>query len=110
MRGLDTQAQKNSLVWDPDYTLSQAKALESTRLPGIDIVTRAQWGADESLRYEENPLWIKFRAKQALSASGSGGVVSEAALKYRAKNTLIENHLRSTFPEEFERSEVVRKQ
>ncbi len=99
-----------SLVWDPEYSLARVHAVDSARLPGLDIITRAEWGADESLRYEENPLWVKFRAKQAANASSTGVTVSNATLKIRAKNSAIEARLRSTYPEEYERAEVIRKE
>ena len=43
------------------------------RIPGVAVISRAQWGADESLRYEESAVWTRIRATQA--------AVQEKALK-----------------------------
>jgi hypothetical protein len=83
------------------------------RIPGVNVISRAQWGADETLRYEEWAVWKRIRAAQAIArekALKEGIKPSEATLKVRAKNSAIEEHLRSNFPEEFVRSEVIRKE
>jgi N-acetylmuramoyl-L-alanine amidase/Stage II sporulation protein len=83
------------------------------RIPGVNVISRAQWGADENLRYEEWAVWTRIRAAQAIAqekAIKDGIQPSAATLKIRAKNSAIEDHLRSSFPEEFLRSELIRKE
>lgn len=89
--GLDTDAHKSHIA----FGAQQAEALENRT--GLTIIKRADWGADETLRYRDNPLWKK--AFDAIEAD-KDKPKSEATLKYEAKIRSITMHLATEFPEQ----------
>lgn len=95
---LDTRTSVEKFSYDPNMAAPEAHAL----INGFPVVSRAEWGADETLRYEDHPIWKKYFANQANTTP------SDATKKQLAKNQAIEDYLEKKFPEESEMSEVVR--
>ena len=95
---LDTTASGVKLAFDPSGLAANAAP------GGVLVVPRAEWGADESLRYEDSPVWKKIRSDQEKHKNDP---VSETAKKYQKKLAAIEDHLRSDFSEEFRVTERI---
>lgn len=79
-----------------------ATPITSAAPGGLAVVSRAEWGADETLRYEDSPLWIAINEKIA-----QAGEPSEATKKYREKMARIESHIASKFPDQYAAVETV---
>lgn len=68
------------------------------------IIKRADWGADESLRYADSPQWKKVFEKEEANKDKPK---SDATLKYEAKVRDIRSHLATDFPEQDKAIEMV---
>lgn len=68
------------------------------------IVKRADWGADESLRYADSPTWKKVYDKLETDKDKPK---SDATLKYEAKVANIRSHLATDFSEQDKAIETV---
>lgn len=93
--GLDTDAGSFHVA----FGVPQTAASE-----GPSIVKRADWGADESLRYADSPQWKKIFAKQEAEKDKPK---SDATLKYEARVRDIRTHLATDFPEQDKAIETV---
>lgn len=89
--GLDTNANNLHMAFGTDI----AEAAAGTTNPSI--IKRADWGADESLRYADSPRWKTVLAKLEANKDKPK---SDATLKYEAKNLAIAAHLATNFPEQ----------
>lgn len=84
--GLDTSDATESLVIAP----------ESDQINADDaLITRKEWGADETLRYADHPTWQAYFTKQAADTTPK----SDATIAYEKKIADIKNLLTSTFPD-----------
>ncbi len=97
---LDTRTSVEKLSYNPDALVPKSYATISA----FPVISRADWGADESLRYADSEIWKKIFKDQSTITP------SDAALKIIEKNTAIEAKLREKFPEESKINEVVRKE
>ncbi len=97
--GLDTYAHKSHMA----FGIENAEAW--TNNAGPNIIKRADWGADETLRYRDNPIWKK--AFDAIEAD-KDKPKSEATLKYEAKIRSIAIHLATDFPDQDKAIETIR--
>jgi hypothetical protein len=61
----------------------------------IRIISRSEWGADETLRYRDNPLWQKAYEKIEKDVQKS-----DAALQYEQKIKNIRTYLAENFPDQ----------
>lgn len=95
---LDTRSSVEKFSYEPNGATPKAHAAVN----GISVVSRADWGADETLRYKDHPLWKKYYEKQATTTP------SDATKAQWAKNAAIEAHLEKNFPEESTINEVIR--
>lgn len=99
--GLDTNANNLHIVFGTDM----AEAAAGTTNPSI--IKRADWGADESLRYADSPRWKTVFAKLEANKDKPK---SEATLAYEAKNQAIALHLATDFPEQDKAIEKVKEE
>lgn len=97
--GLDTDANNLQMAFDSPFV----EAVVGT--VGPNIIKRSDWGADESLRYEDSPRWKIVLAKLEANKDKPK---SEATLKYEAKNQIIATHLATNFPEQDRAIETIR--
>lgn len=95
---LDTRSSKEKLTYNPDIFASKAHAA----IHATPVVSRAEWGADENLRYADNPIWMNIFKKQSATTP------SEATKKQLEKNSAIANYLQTKYPEESKINEVIR--
>lgn len=95
--GLDTDAN----------SLHVAFGANITEAAGTDpnIIKRSDWGADESLRYTDSPLWKTVFEK---IEANKDKPKSDATLKYEARNQAIAAHLATNFPEQDTAIETIR--
>ncbi len=94
--GLDTEESTSHIA----FGISKTSADDS-----INIVKRADWGADETLRYKDSPTWVKVFAKLAADKDKPK---SDATLKYEARVNNIRAHLAVDFPEQDNPIETIR--
>jgi hypothetical protein len=88
--------------------LSVDPVIEASAATGGDrVIHRADWGADESWRYEDSPVWKA--ALEKLAAAAEKPETAEAAA-YRQKVATIENHLKTGFAEQYASVETVREE
>ncbi len=97
---LDTRSSVGKIAYDPDAFAKTAHAAPSA----FPIVSRAEWGADENLRYADSEIWKNIFKKQ------SAAKPTEAAKKQLAKNIAIEASLEEKFPEQSRVSEIIWKE
>ncbi|EKD65960.1 MAG: hypothetical protein ACD_49C00073G0003 [uncultured bacterium (gcode 4)] len=71
--------------------------IASTSAIDTNIVKRADWWADETLRYESNPIWVKIYEKQRLEALKPK---TAWQIKQEEKTKNIRDYLASNFPEQ----------
>ncbi|MDD5376844.1 MAG: N-acetylmuramoyl-L-alanine amidase [Candidatus Gracilibacteria bacterium] len=90
--GLDTDANSLHMAFGSD--IAEASTIKNT---SPDIIKRADWGADESLRYADSPTWKPILAKLEADKDKPK---SDATLAYEAKNRAIAAHLATDFPEQ----------
>lgn len=90
--GIDTDAESLHVAFRSDTM--EASALGDT---SPNIVKRADWGADESLRYEDSPTWKPILAKLEANKDKPK---SDATLANEAKNLAIATYLAMTFPDQ----------
>lgn len=95
---LDTRSSKEKLQYDPDIFTPKSHAA----INAIPVVSRADWGADENLRYADSPIWVNIFKKQ------SEVTPSEASKKQLEKNAAIASYLQTKYPEESKINEVIR--
>ncbi len=95
---LDTRSSKEKLEYHPDIFAPKAHAA----INAIPVVSRADWGADENLRYADSPIWVNIFKKQSEIKP------SEASKKQQEKNAAIASYLQTKFPEESKINEIIR--
>ena len=88
--GLDTDANSLHMAFGSDIAIAA-----SSKNP--NIISRADWGTDETLRYADNPRWKTIFAKLEAEKDKPK---SDATLAYEAKNQTIASHLATLFPEQ----------
>lgn len=71
--------------------------IASTNATETNIVSRAQWWADETLRYENNPIWVKIYEKQRLEVLKPK---TARQIKQEEKVKNIRAYLATNFPEQ----------
>lgn len=81
--GLNTEEYSTHLAFDPEIASADTSG----------VVKRSEWGADETLRYEDSPTWQRIFAKPQAPKS-------EATLAYEKKAQGIRTHLAEKFPEQ----------
>ena len=89
--GLDTEAHNIRLAF------SSSLAEANTQNTSPNIMKRADWGADESLRYTDNPKWVAIFEKLEAEKDKPK---SEATLAYEAKVRSISSYLATNFSEQ----------
>ncbi|EKD30099.1 MAG: N-acetylmuramoyl-L-alanine amidase [uncultured bacterium (gcode 4)] len=89
--GLDTDANNLRVAFGSNL----AEAAVGTANP--NIIKRAGWGADESLRYEDSPRWQAIFAKLEANKDKPK---SDKTLANELKNQTIATHLATNFPEQ----------
>lgn len=94
--GLDTDEHSFGLAFGSD----EASADSSSP----SIIKRADWGADETLRYKDNPLWQDVYAK---AEANKDKPKSDATLKYEQKVSNIRTYLATNFPDQDRAIETV---
>lgn len=90
---LDTKISGYELALDPN-----GMSVHAAGSPVI--VSRAEWGANEKLRYSDFPFWKNYLEKEETG-------VSEATKQYRERVQAIRKHLESVNSEEFDLAEVI---
>lgn len=95
---LDTRSSVEKLSYDPDAFVPKTHAAISA----VSVVSRADWGADESLKYADHPIWVSIFKRQSMATQ------SEATKKQLEKNAAIESYLQTKYPEESKINEVIR--
>ncbi|MCK9272608.1 N-acetylmuramoyl-L-alanine amidase [Candidatus Gracilibacteria bacterium] len=88
--GIDTKSYNEKIEFSLD-------GIASTNAANTNIVSRAEWGADETLRYENNPIWIKIYENNRL-ASLKPKTTRQIQQEEKTKN--IRAYLASNFPEQ----------
>lgn len=73
----------------------------------INIIKRADWGADETLRYRNHSRWQTIFTKLEAEKDKPK---SEATLTYEAKNLAIATHLATDFPEQDQAIERIKEE
>lgn len=76
----------------------------SSGLPGITVVKRSEWGADETLRYKDHPTWKKAYERIETAEKTPSQIASET----RILN--IRSYLRTNFPEDDKVIKTVREE
>lgn len=71
---------------------------------GLSVVSRADWGADESMRYRDSSVWKAYFEK--LAKEGEGEITAETKA-YREKMARIEAHIANAFPGQYEPVETI---
>lgn len=97
--GLDTDANNLRVAFGSNL----AEAAVGTANP--NIVKRSDWGADESLRYEDSPRWQVILAKLEANKDKPK---SDKTLANELKNQTIATHLATNFPEQDRAIEIIR--
>lgn len=77
----------------------------SAAVGGLNVVSRADWGADESLRYKDSATWKSYYDK--LESQGEGEVSAETKA-YREKMARIEAHIANGFQDQYLSVETVK--
>ena len=85
--------------------LGMPAAVTANDASSIPIIKRVDWGADETLRYGDNPIWKNIYAK---IEANKDKPKSDATLKYEAKIQSIRTHLATLFPEQDKAIETIR--
>ncbi|MDD2486820.1 MAG: N-acetylmuramoyl-L-alanine amidase [Candidatus Gracilibacteria bacterium] len=96
--GIDTKSYSENIEFNSDYI--NANASDS------NIVTRSEWGADESLRYEDNPFWVSYFQKQ------SQNTTPKTPYQIKAEQRIIDinNYLSVNFPEQNSPVDMIRQE
>lgn len=89
--GLDTSASSDHVVLAPEVASAASDS------GSLHIVSRAEWGADETLRYKDNPSWQVVYANIAKNA-GKPQSDAQIAATERIKN--IRTYLATNFSEQ----------
>jgi len=84
--GLDTEAHT--------LHMSMGRDIAQAENSSIRIMSRSEWGADETLRYTDSPIWQKTYEKMAKEKDVPK---SEASLRYEEKIKRIRTHLATNF-------------
>ena len=84
--GLDTSDATESLAID-DAAITNAE--------DATIISRKDWGADETLRYADHPTWQAYFKKQAADTTPK----SDATIAYEKKVADINAYLKTNFPD-----------
>ena len=79
--------------------------VSAEKIGNTDVISRKDWGADETLRYRDHPIWVK-----ALEKIATAPPPSEAVLKARERQRNMDTYLRDNFPATFETHEIIRKE
>jgi len=83
--GVDTISYHETLSWKPD----------TTNAAEVWVIKRADWWADETLRYEDNPKWVAIYKQIALDAQKPK---TARQLKQEKKILDIRSYLATNFP------------
>ncbi|EKE29728.1 MAG: hypothetical protein ACD_2C00110G0003 [uncultured bacterium (gcode 4)] len=61
----------SSVIWvnTSDFSEKLTFWIETVSASDDEIISRADWWADETLKYEDNPAWVKFIKQQEASAN-----------------------------------------
>jgi hypothetical protein len=87
MVGLNTDDYTQSLV------ISDGEKVSADDTP--IVISRKDWGADETFRYKDNPTWVAYYAKQAANTTPD----SAATIAYNKKIADINTYLKTNFPD-----------
>ncbi len=73
----------------------------------LNIISRSEWWADESLRYKDSKVWQDYYKKLESEAKKEETKTQKAA---REKRETIDNFLTTNYPDDFTASEVIREE
>jgi hypothetical protein len=97
--GLDTNASNLQLTYIVPATKASQNNFQS------NIIKRAEWGADETLRYKDSQRWKTVLAK---IEDDKDKPKSDATIKYEARVQDIRSHLAINFPEQDKTIETIK--